>query len=162
MSGKKEIESEIRKGSDENDSSEVKSDPSEAIEASAEQSEHQPTGEPEAKGDNEEGAVPNPARALDPESLHGRLADFVEEMINPSLASHGGWVEIDAVDEEKGLVTMKMGGGCHGCGASAATMKYGIETAIKDEFPEVLTVEDATDHSTGENPFFMGNPFAGF
>ena len=109
-----------------------------------------------------EAGVPNPASALDPEGLHSRVAHFVEEMINPSLASHGGWVEIDAVDEAKGIVTMKMGGGCHGCGASAATMKYGIETAIKDEFPEVLTVEDVTDHSTGENPFFMGNPFAGF
>ena len=109
----------------------------------------------EAKG-------PNPAKDLDPESLHSRVNVFIEEMINPSLASHGGWIEIDSVDEDKGLVTMKMGGGCHGCGASAATMKYGIETAIKDEFPEVLTVEDVTDHSTGENPFFMGNPFAGF
>ena len=115
--------------------------------------------EPEAV---ETASPPNPARALDPDSLHGRVQIFIEEMINPSLASHGGWVEVETVDEDKGLVTMKMGGGCHGCGASAATMKYGIETAIKDEFPEVLTVEDITDHSTGENPFFMGNPFAGF
>ena len=54
-----------------------------------------------------------------------------------------------------------MGGGCHGCGASATTMKFGIESALVDEFPEVNSVEDETDHSAGENPFFMGNPFAG-
>ena len=54
-----------------------------------------------------------------------------------------------------------MGGGCHGCGASAQTMQYGIQTALMEEFPQISEVVDTTDHSTGENPFFMGNPFAG-
>jgi len=56
---------------------------------------------------------------------------------------------------------MKMGGGCHGCGASAMTMQYGIQTALMEEFPQISEVVDVTEHTTGENPFFMGNPFDG-
>jgi Fe-S cluster biogenesis protein NfuA len=89
-----------------------------------------------------------------------RISDFIETMVNPSLAAHGGWVELTAFNDESGTVTMKMGGGCQGCGASATTMKFGVETALIDEFPEVNSVEDDTDHDAGENPFFMGNPFA--
>ena len=40
-------------------------------------------------------------------------------------------------------------------------MKYGIQTALMEEFPQVAEVLDVTDHATGENPFYMGNPFAG-
>ena len=28
-----------------------------------------------------------------------------------------------------------------------------------DEFTEINEVLDVTDHSAGENPFYMGNPF---
>jgi Fe/S biogenesis protein NfuA len=90
-----------------------------------------------------------------------KVTEFVENMINPSLASHGGWVEVTGADETTGVIEMKMGGGCHGCGASASTMQYGIQTALMEEFPQIAEVVDVTDHATGENPFFMGNPFAG-
>ena len=89
-----------------------------------------------------------------------KVTEFVENMINPSLAAHGGWVEVSSADEETGIIEMKMGGGCHGCGASSATMQYGIQTALMEEFPQIAEVVDITDHSTGENPFYMGNPFA--
>ena len=90
-----------------------------------------------------------------------QVTAFIENMINPSLASHGGWVEVTSADDKTGVVEMKMGGGCHGCGASAMTMQYGIQTALMEEFPVISEVVDVTDHATGENPFFMGNPFAG-
>ena len=89
-----------------------------------------------------------------------RVAEFVKDSINPSLASHGGWVEVVSADEETGIIEMKMGGGCQGCSASAATMQYGIQTALMEEFPQISELIDITDHATGENPFFMGNPFA--
>ena len=90
-----------------------------------------------------------------------KVTEFVENMINPSRASHGGWVEVSSASEETGIIEMKMGGGCHGCGASSATMQYGIQTALMEEFPQIAEVVDVTDHATGENPFYMGNPFAG-
>jgi Fe/S biogenesis protein NfuA len=100
--------------------------------------------------------APSPATGF-----QAKVSEFVENMINPSLASHGGWVEVRAADEETGIIEMKMGGGCHGCGASSSTMQFGIQTALMEEFPQISEVVDVTDHATGENPFFMGNPFAG-
>ena len=54
-----------------------------------------------------------------------------EEEINPSLAGHGGFVTLKAV--EKDTVYLEMGGGCQGCAMSYMTLKEGIETAIKTE-----------------------------
>ena len=94
-------------------------------------------------------------------NFQNKVSEFVKDNINPSLASHGGWVEVESANEETGVIEMKMGGGCHGCGASAMTMQYGIQTALMEEFPQISEVVDVTEHATGENPFFMGNPFAG-
>jgi|TARA_R110002060_G_scaffold75065_1_gene84592 Fe-S cluster biogenesis protein NfuA len=88
-----------------------------------------------------------------------KVSEFVKNMINPSLESHGGWVDVESANEETGVVEMKMNGGCHGCGAAAMTMRYGIQTALMDEFPKITEVLDVTKHATGENPFFTGNPF---
>ena len=92
-------------------------------------------------------------------SFRERLSNFVKDDINPNLASHGGWIEIVSANEETGVIELKMGGGCQGCGASASTLQHGIKMALMDEFKEINEVLDATDHSAGENPFYMGNPF---
>lgn len=96
----------------------------------------------------------------DDNSFLNKVSEFVRDMINPSLESHGGWVDVASANEETGVVEMKMNGGCHGCGAAAATMQYGIQTALTEEFPQITEVLDVTEHSEGENPFFMGNPFS--
>ena len=57
--------------------------------------------------------APSPATGF-----QAKVTEFVENMINPSLAAHGGWVEVSSADEETGIIEMKMGGGCHGCGAA--------------------------------------------
>ena len=89
--------------------------------------------------------------------LTGDVADKVtqllEQSINPSLASHGGFATLIGVDE-KNNVYVTMGGGCQGCSASAATLTEGIQRSIKEQIPEVLEVVDATDHASGENPFY--------
>ena len=89
--------------------------------------------------------------------LTGDVADKVtqllEQSINPSLASHGGFATLIGVDE-KNNVYVTMGGGCQGCSASAATLTEGIQRSIKEQIPEVVEVIDATDHASGENPFY--------
>jgi len=89
--------------------------------------------------------------------LSGDVADKVtqllEQSINPSLASHGGFATLVGVDD-KNNVYVTMGGGCQGCSASAATLKEGIQRSIKEQIPEVVEVIDATDHASGENPFY--------
>ena len=80
------------------------------------------------------------------------MQQLLEQPINPSLASHGGFASLVGVEDTKVFLTM--GGGCQGCAMSAATLREGIQVAIKEAIPEVTEVIDATDHDAGENPFY--------
>jgi len=74
-----------------------------------------------------------------------------DEQVRPALAQHGGNIEIIDLDNQKLFV--KFSGGCHGCSSSQATLKGGVETLVKQTFPDILEVVDLTDHATGENPY---------
>jgi Fe/S biogenesis protein NfuA len=85
--------------------------------------------------------------------LAERVAWVLETEINPGLASHGGMATLEDITDA-GEVVLRFGGGCHGCGMVNVTLKEGIEKTLKAHFPEVSGVLDATDHSTGENPYY--------
>ncbi len=68
------------------------------------------------------------------EKIETALAD-----IRPSLQADGGDVEF--VDVENGIVRVRLTGACGGCPMSQMTLKQGIETHIKKEVPEILSVE---------------------
>lgn len=82
-----------------------------------------------------------------------RIQNLFDEEINPMLASHSGHVELIEVEGPRAYV--RLSGGCQGCASSAATLKQGIETRIKDIAPEILEVIDTTDHAAGTNPYFQ-------
>jgi Fe/S biogenesis protein NfuA len=98
---------------------------------------------------------PNPLLGRSIE-LTGDLAEKVQQLlaeaINPSLASHGGYASLVGVEDT--TVFLSMGGGCQGCALSAATLREGIQVAIKEAIPEVTDIVDVTDHDAGENPFY--------
>jgi len=81
-----------------------------------------------------------------------RLEKLFDSDIRPSLAAHGGFVEI--VDIDNGVVYVKLGGGCQGCSSSSATLKDGIEKLVKKHYPELSQVVDLTDHNKGDNPYY--------
>ena len=85
-------------------------------------------------------------------SVVERVRYVIESEINPQLASHGGRVSLREITGE-GVVVLQFGGGCHGCGMVDATLRGGVERTLKERVPEVTGVADATDHSTGENPY---------
>ena len=85
-------------------------------------------------------------------SLVERVQWLIESEINPQLASHKGKVALDSIDAD-GVVYLRFGGGCHGCGMVDVTLKQGIEKQMVARFPEVTAVRDATDHSTGSAPY---------
>jgi Fe/S biogenesis protein NfuA len=85
-------------------------------------------------------------------SVIERVRYVIESEVNPQLASHGGRVSLREVTAE-GIVVLQFGGGCHGCGMVDATLRGGVERTLKQRVPEVTGVADATDHSTGENPY---------
>ncbi len=85
--------------------------------------------------------------------LRKRVEWVLEARINPMVASHGGVVGLVEVTDERDVV-LQFGGGCHGCGMVDVTLKQGIETTMKQEVPEIRQVIDATDHASGENPYY--------
>lgn len=95
-------------------------------------------------------------KPLGSEPLEGPLAERVrrvlDERINPGVASHGGRVSL--VDIRDGVVYLRMGGGCQGCGMASVTLTQGIKEILLDAIPEITAVEDVTDHAAGENPYY--------
>ncbi|MFN7553197.1 MAG: NifU family protein, partial [Pseudomonadota bacterium] len=81
-----------------------------------------------------------------------RIQHVLESEINPGLASHGGRVSLVSLEAD-GIAVLRFGGGCHGCGMVDVTLREGIETTLRARVPEVTGVRDATDHSSGANPY---------
>ncbi len=86
----------------------------------------------------------------------GGLAEKVQlildEQVNPSIAGHGG--QINLVDVKGTEVFMEMTGGCQGCSMSRMTLRQGVERMIQQNIPEVTMIHDVTDHAAGESPYF--------
>ncbi|MSP92876.1 MAG: iron-sulfur cluster assembly accessory protein [Myxococcales bacterium] len=93
-----------------------------------------------------------PAGPGDASALSERIQWVLDTEINPAVAGHGGNVSLVEVQDNN--VFLRFGGGCHGCSASAATLKHGIEERLRAKFPDLGEIVDATDHSTGANPYF--------
>lgn len=85
-------------------------------------------------------------------SLVQRVQYLLDSEINPMLAAHKGQVSLEEVTSD-GVVRLRFGGGCHGCGMVDVTLKQGIEKTMLERIPGVTAVRDATDHATGEAPY---------
>ena len=83
-----------------------------------------------------------------------RVNQLLEQMINPSLASHGGFATLVELIDDETKAVINMGGGCQGCAVSAITLREGIRKSIVQYIPEITEVVDATDHDAGENPYY--------
>lgn len=86
-------------------------------------------------------------------SMVARIRYVIDSEINPQLASHGGRVTLLEVDADGGVL-VQFGGGCHGCGMADVTLKKGVEKTLRERVPEITAVIDATDHATGDTPFY--------
>ena len=64
----------------------------------------------------------------------------VLEKVRPSLQADGGDVELVDVTED-GVVQVRLLGYCAGCPMSMMTLKNGIERVLKEEIPEVKSVQ---------------------
>jgi Fe/S biogenesis protein NfuA len=88
----------------------------------------------------------------------GPLADRVREVldaqVNPSIAAHGG--QINLVDVKSTEIFLEMTGGCQGCALSRMTLRQGVEKMLRQSVPEITAVHDVTDHAGGQNPYFNG------
>jgi Fe/S biogenesis protein NfuA len=85
-------------------------------------------------------------------TVEERIRQVLDRQINPAVASHGGRAELVGVDDA-GVVSLRLSGGCQGCGQAQATLRNGIEVALRQHIPEITEIVDVTDHASGENPY---------
>lgn len=97
--------------------------------------------------------VDNPNQPTWDDSRAQKVQELIDTRINPSVAAHGGNIQLLDVTEDS--VYVHMGGGCQGCGQASATLKQGVQTMIQEEFPEIVNVIDTTDHAAGTNPYYQ-------
>ncbi|HEY1313783.1 MAG TPA: NifU family protein [Steroidobacteraceae bacterium] len=95
--------------------------------------------------------------------LAERLNLALEE-VRPSLASHGGGVELVAI-KPPDTVELRLIGSCHGCPASGQTLSEGVEKAIRTHCPEILHINQvsrAAPEAAAANPSTVHfiSPFA--
>ena len=83
-----------------------------------------------------------------------RVLTVLDQVINPSIASHGGRADLVAFDAAEGVAYLRLSGGCQGCAMSRMTLTQGIEVALREEVPQVVRIVDVTDHTEGENPYY--------
>lgn len=73
------------------------------------------------------------------------MREKVEEVlgeIRPGLQADGGDIELVDVDEETGVVQVKLKGACAGCPMSQITLQMGVERVLKAKVPGVAKVEN--------------------
>jgi Fe/S biogenesis protein NfuA len=99
----------------------------------------------------------SPAIGPAPDGLEGtveeRVRRVLDEQINPAIAAHGGVAQLERVED--GVVYLRFGGGCAGCGMVSVTLKQGIEAAVLQFVPDVQRIVDVTDHAAGTNPYYQ-------
>lgn len=109
---------------------------------------HLESGEPAV---SEEALKNAPAEDL----LRQKIQQILDEQVNPAIASHGGTISLLDVRGDK--VYIKMGGGCQGCSSASATLRQGVETALREQVPGIGEILDITDHAAGTNPYYSAH-----
>jgi Fe-S cluster biogenesis protein NfuA/nitrite reductase/ring-hydroxylating ferredoxin subunit len=98
---------------------------------------------------------------------HGLLRPSLQERVEtalasvrPQLASHGGDVELNAI-EPPDVVSVRLLGACDGCSAAGLTMKAGVEQAITSHCPEIRQVRVVSGQLTAPaSSVAFTSPFA--
>ena len=72
-------------------------------------------------------------------TLNDRVKSCLAD-IRPRLQAHGGDVELVDVSDN-GNVQVRLAGACQGCPSALMTLRIGVERILKEQVPEVQTVE---------------------
>ena len=72
-------------------------------------------------------------------NLENRVKEVIES-IRPYLQEHGGDVQFVSMHENK-IVYVELQGRCGSCRHALATLKQGVEAAVREVVPEIQSVE---------------------
>lgn len=88
----------------------------------------------------------HPWRACPPnwEAARPGLEEALRLKVQPNLVSHKGTIEL--VSWRDGVAGVRLGGGCQGCSSAAITVNQEVAEALFQVLPELVAVEDASDH----------------
>jgi Fe-S cluster biogenesis protein NfuA/nitrite reductase/ring-hydroxylating ferredoxin subunit len=88
---------------------------------------------------------------LVPLDEHTQIEEALDE-VRPYIESHGG--ALDLLDVEGGIVHVRMSGSCHGCAASAMTLRRGVETKLRERIPwfEEIVAHEPEDAAEDDRP----------
>ncbi len=64
----------------------------------------------------------------------------VLDKIRPSMEADGGGIELVDVDEENGIVKVRLQGACFGCPMAQVTLQQGVAKEIMKAIPEIKDV----------------------
>jgi Fe-S cluster biogenesis protein NfuA len=68
-----------------------------------------------------------------------KIIRVLETEIRPAVAMDGGDIVFNSY--EKGILKLHLRGSCHSCPSALVTLKNGIETRLRKDFPELVSVE---------------------
>ena len=68
--------------------------------------------------------------------MEQKIAAILDEYIRPAVESDGGFISLRSF--ENGVVSVVLKGACSGCPSSSLTLKQGIESLLKQRFPEQI------------------------
>ena len=71
------------------------------------------------------------------------MREAVERVLNnvrQALRLHAGGIELVDIEEDRGIVRVRLTGTCGGCALSHITLKRGVEAALCQAIPEVREV----------------------
>ena len=81
---------------------------------------------------------PTTNNMLSEEDLADRVAEIIAE-VRPFIQSDGGDIELLKIEDN--VVYVRLTGACVGCPSSMVTLKQGVEVRIKEDLPQVESVE---------------------
>ena len=64
---------------------------------------------------------------------------IIDQEIRPAVAMDGG--DVVFVKFENGIAYLRLRGACSGCPSAVFTLKMGIERRLREEFPEIQSVQ---------------------
>lgn len=77
------------------------------------------------------------------------MVDAALEEVRPFVESHGGTIVVDSIVD--GVVKVQMLGSCDGCPSSTATLTGGVETALREHWPNFRRLEVVEEATPAEN-----------
>ncbi|WHL25132.1 MAG: NfuA family Fe-S biogenesis protein [Candidatus Blochmannia vicinus] len=95
----------------------------------------------------------NTEESMNSDSLEDKVRNVLQFRINPQLEMHGGSVSLVHITKDL-LAVIKFYGGCNGCAMASYTIKEGIETTLKNLFPELKGVIDITQHKHDVHSYY--------